>query len=68
MVGMGHGSAFIAMRMESLFDAGVPVIATDPHPDNLLAIAVYKKVGFEPCGIPQETQWGLVLPMLAKRA
>ena len=66
MVGVGHGSAFISMRMQAVFDEGAPVIATDPHPDNARAIAVYKKLGFEPFGPPQETQWGLVLPMLAK--
>ncbi|WP_127752630.1 GNAT family N-acetyltransferase [Devosia sp. 1566] len=66
MLGMGHGSAFISLRMRTLFAEGVPVIATDPHPDNLRAIAAYKKVGFEAVGAAQETQWGLVLPMLAK--
>lgn len=66
MVGVGHGSAFIAMRMQALFDEGAPVIATDPHPDNARAIAVYKKLGFEPFGPPQQTRWGLILPMLAK--
>ncbi|WP_309083606.1 GNAT family N-acetyltransferase [Chelativorans sp.] len=66
MVGLGHGSAFISMRMQALFDEGAPVIATDPHPDNARAIAVYKKLGFEPVGPPQKTQWGLILPMLAK--
>lgn len=67
MIGLGHGSAFIGTRMRGLFDAGVPVIATDPHPANERAIAVYKKLGFEPSGPPQETQWGLILPMLARR-
>ncbi|MDW9546825.1 GNAT family N-acetyltransferase [Sinorhizobium meliloti] len=67
MIGLGHGSAFIGARMRALFDAGVPVIATDPHPANERAIAVYKKLGFEPFGSPQETQWGLILPMLARR-
>lgn len=50
MVGVGHGSAFIAMRMQTLFQEGAPVIATDPHPDNARAIAVYEKLGFEPVG------------------
>jgi len=67
MVGVGHGSAFIAMRMQALFAEGAPVIATDPHPDNARAIAVYRKLGFEPVGPPQETQWGLALPMLARK-
>ncbi|PDV88870.1 GNAT family N-acetyltransferase [Rhizobium sp. H4] len=67
MIGVGHGSAFIGARMRALFDAGVPVIATDPHPANERAIAVYRKLGFEPSGSPQETLWGLILPMLARR-
>ena len=67
MIGVGHGSAFIGARMRALFDAGVPVIATDPHPANERAIAVYKKLGFEPSGSPQQTRWGLILPMLARR-
>ena len=67
MVGVGHGTAFIGARMQGLFDAGAPVIATDPHPDNARAIAVYRKLGFMPSGAPQKTQWGLVLPMLARR-
>ena len=67
MVGVGHGSAFIAMRMQALFAEGAPVIATDPHPDNARAIVVYRKLGFEPVGPPQETQWGLALPMLARK-
>jgi len=66
MVGFGHGSAFIGLRMKALFDAGAPVIATDPHPQNTRAIAVYKKLGFESSGPPQKTRWGLILPMLAK--
>lgn len=67
MLGAGHGSAFIGARMQALYDAGVPVIATDPHPDNQRAIAVYKKLGFRPSGPAQETPWGLILPMLARR-
>ena len=67
MVGIGHGSGFIGARMRALFDAGAPVIATDPHPDNARAIAVYRKLGFAPSGPPRDTEWGLVLPMLATR-
>ena len=67
MIGAGHGTGFIGARMQILFDAGAPVIATDPHPENARAIAVYRKLGFAPVGPPQETQWGLILPMVARR-
>lgn len=67
LIGVGHGSAFIGARMRAVFDEGAPIIATDPHPDNKRAISVYKKLGFEPFGPPQETRWGLILPMLARR-
>ena len=66
MIGAGHGQAFIEAGMAALFAAGAPVIATDPHPENARAIAVYKKLGFDPSGPPVETRWGLILPMLTK--
>ncbi|MCK0169147.1 acetyltransferase [Jannaschia sp. S6380] len=66
MVDLGHGSAFVRARMQALFDEGAPVIATDPHPDNARAIAVYRKLGFAPFGRPRETRWGLILPMSAE--
>lgn len=68
MIGIGHGTAFIGHRMQTLFDDGAPVIATDPHPDNERAIAVYKKLGFAPLRPPEETRWGLILPMAAQRS
>ena len=67
LIGLGHGSAFIAARMGVLFDQGAPVIATDPHPENRRAIKVYEKLGFHISGSPQETKWGLILPMQAHR-
>ncbi|MCY0096101.1 GNAT family N-acetyltransferase [Hoeflea ulvae] len=63
MLGLGHGTAFISARMRTLFDAGAPVIATDPHPANARAIAVYTRLGFEAFGPVRETAWGLILPM-----
>ncbi|MFG5383640.1 GNAT family N-acetyltransferase [Yoonia sp. R2-816] len=67
MLGQGHGPGFIAQRMGDLFDAGAPVIAIDPHPDNTRAIAAYAKVGFRKLGAPRQTRWGLILPMAAHR-
>ena len=67
MIGRGHGSAFVAQRMAELFAAGAPVLAVDPHPENARAIAVYQKVGFRVTGEPRETEWGLILPMEARR-
>ena len=67
MTGAGHGPAFIGARMQVLFDEGAPLIATDPHPENKRAISAYRKLGFEPAGPAQETRWGLILPMLARR-
>ncbi|WP_147111114.1 GNAT family N-acetyltransferase [Tateyamaria sp. syn59] len=67
MIGQGHGPAFIAAQVQTLFDQGAPAVATDPHPDNARAIAAYGKAGFQPSGPPQETRWGRVLPMTAWR-
>ncbi|SFS22131.1 GNAT family N-acetyltransferase [Yoonia litorea] len=67
MIGKGHGPAFIAQRVHSLFEAGAPVVATDPHPDNASAIRAYEKAGFAISGQPQDTAWGRIVPMLAHR-
>lgn len=67
MLGCGHGTAFIAHRLRDLFAQGAPTLATDPHPDNARAIAVYEKLGFEVFGPPQDTKWGLILPMRINR-
>ena len=67
MLGLGHGTAFIRQRMQTLFNQGAPMIATDPHPRNARAIAVYTKLGFTPIGPEQTSRWGLILPMAARR-
>ncbi len=67
MLGQGHGTAFIGAHIRRLRDAGAPVIATDPHPDNARAIAVYRKLGFAEDGPPKDTAWGRVLPMVLGR-
>jgi aminoglycoside 6'-N-acetyltransferase len=66
MIGYGHGTAFIRQRMQQLFARGAPVIATDPHPANKKAIAVYSKLGFRVSGPERLTRWGLILPMEAQ--
>ncbi|MBP1850125.1 GNAT family N-acetyltransferase [Rhizobium halophytocola] len=65
MIGKGHGPAFIAQRLQDLFTAGAPVVATDPHPENARAISAYEKAGFTVFGPVQETPWGPILPMQA---
>src|SRR4030095_2884787 len=47
-VGRGHGSAFIRVFVEHLFDAGAPRVVTDPNPRNTRAIRAYTKAGFRP--------------------
>ena len=64
MIGKGHGPAFIAHRLKSLFEEGAPVVATDPHPSNVRAIAAYGKAGFKELRPAEETPWGPVLPMV----
>jgi aminoglycoside 6'-N-acetyltransferase len=66
MVGMGHGPGFIRQRMMEVLERKVPVLATDPHPENKRAIAANKKLGFQIVGPVQQTQWGLILPMEAR--
>lgn len=63
MLGRGHGPAFIRAHLGRLFDAGVPVVGTDPHPDNIRAIRAYRKAGFRITGRAQATDWGLALRM-----
>lgn len=63
MLGQGHGVGFIKTRVDALCRAGVPVVATDPHPDNQRAISVYEKVGFRIFGDVIESKWGRILPM-----
>jgi aminoglycoside 6'-N-acetyltransferase len=65
MIGLGHGPAFIRLRMLELFAAGAPAIGTDPHPKNTRAIAAYEKAGFRIVGPEEETEWGRVIRMEA---
>jgi len=66
MIGKGHGPKFMRQRIDALFRAGVPVIGTDPHPDNARAIKVYSGLGFVQTSGPTETPWGRVVRMELK--
>jgi aminoglycoside 6'-N-acetyltransferase len=46
-VGRGHGTAFIRLFVETLFEAGAPRVITDPNPRNWRAIRAYAKAGFK---------------------
>lgn len=67
MLGRGHGSAYIAMHCDRLFDAGAPAIGTDPHPDNGRSIRACEKAGFRIVSGPVDTRWGRALLMERRR-
>jgi len=67
LLGRGHGSAFVRQHVERLFAAGVPVVGTDPHPDNRRAIRAYEKAGFTVASGPLDTAWGRALLMECRR-
>ena len=46
LVGLGHGSRFIAAFVDGLFRQGAARVVTDPHPANGRAIRAYQKAGF----------------------
>lgn len=47
-LGQGHGSGFLRTRADQLLANGAPLIAVDPDPANLRAIAAYTRAGFKP--------------------
>jgi aminoglycoside 6'-N-acetyltransferase len=47
LIGRGHGTAFVRLFVERLFEAGAPRVVTDPNPHNSRAIRAYVKAGFE---------------------
>jgi aminoglycoside 6'-N-acetyltransferase len=67
MLDRGHGSAFIRSHVERLFAAGVPVVGTDPHPENARAIRAYEKAGFIIVNGPMDTRWGRAVLMECRR-
>lgn len=46
MIGRGHGAAYLRLLAERLCDEGAPLVAIDPHADNLRARRAYAKAGF----------------------
>jgi hypothetical protein len=47
LIGRGHGTAFIHLFVESLFEAGARRVVTDPNPRDSRAIRAYTKAGFK---------------------
>ncbi len=62
MLSKGHGENYLRCLIARLFQAGVPAIGIDPHPDNKRAIRAYEKLGFKG-DKERETKWGRVLLM-----
>lgn len=58
----GLGTAYLSQHRDRLFDAGVPALGIDPHPDNAAAIRCYEKVGFHRLR-EAHTPWGHVVLM-----
>jgi aminoglycoside 6'-N-acetyltransferase len=46
MIGRGHGAAYLRLLAERLCDEGAPLVAIDPHADNLRARRAYARAGF----------------------
>jgi len=67
MLGRGHGSAFVRAHVQRLFAEGVPVVGTDPHPDNIRARRAYEKAGFTVVAGPVHTRWGEAILMECRR-
>lgn len=67
MIGQGHGAALVGVVLRTLFRAGAPIVAVDPHPANARAIATYRRAGFGVMGPAIETAWGPALPMTVDR-
>jgi len=58
MLDKGHGSAFVRLHVQRLFDTGAPAVGTDPHPGNGRARRAYEKAGFTLTSGPVKTRWG----------
>jgi aminoglycoside 6'-N-acetyltransferase len=46
--GKGHAKAYIRQYARALIASGAPMVVTDPSPDNLRAIAMWRGAGFLP--------------------
>jgi len=51
-----------SLLSELVFQAGVPALGIDPHPENVLARRVYEKIGLVENGVV-ESEWGTVVAM-----
>ena len=45
-LGQGHAVGYLSQRARALVDAGAPLVAVDPSPENRRAIAAYGRAGF----------------------
>jgi aminoglycoside 6'-N-acetyltransferase len=51
LIGRGHGAAILRLYARSLIAAGAPAVVIDPDPENLRAVAAYRRAGFCDRGI-----------------
>ena len=61
-IGKGHGTNYLTLLTNLMFQAGVPALGIDPHPDNVPARRAYEKIGFQENSIVK-SEWGTVVTM-----
>lgn len=61
-IGKGHGTNYLSLLTKLMFNADVPALGIDPHPDNVMARRAYEKIGFRENGIVK-SEWGTVVTM-----
>jgi aminoglycoside 6'-N-acetyltransferase len=63
MIGRGHAAAYLNLLAQRLCAEGAPLVAVDPHRDNLRAQRAYGKAGFRLSG-SVGTETGIAVRMV----
>lgn len=52
--GRGIATAGLSYAIEEAFQNGAEIVWVNPNPENTKAIALYKRLGFQPKGFPED--------------